>query len=60
MHNRKKRYIKKMEDKIDIRLSTDLESFYPILISNKLKHKAKPTHTLKELKKLIKSTIIPI
>lgn len=54
MHNRKKRYIKKMEDKIDIRLSTDLDNFYPILISNKLKHKAKPTHTLEELKILMK------
>ncbi len=50
MHDRKKRYIKKMENKIKITLSDDLNSFYPILVSNKLKHKAKPTHTLEELK----------
>jgi len=53
MHNRKKRYIKKMENEIEIKLSTDLDGFYPILINNKLKHKAKPTHTLEELKILM-------
>lgn len=54
MHDRKKRYIKKMQDKIEIKLSNDLDSFYPILISNKLKHQVKPTHTLEELKILKK------
>ena len=53
MHDRKKRYIKKMQSEIEINLSDDLDSFYPILINNKLKHKAKPTHTLEELKILM-------
>ena len=53
MHNRKKRYIKNLENKIEIKLSKDLDSFYPILVSNKLKHKVKPTHTLEELKILM-------
>lgn len=54
MHDRKRRYIKKMQDKIKIKVSDDLDSFYPILINNKLKHKAKPTHSLEELKILKK------
>jgi len=54
MHDRKRRYIKKMQDKIKIKISDDLDSFYPILINNKLKHKAKPTHSLEELKILKK------
>ena len=53
MHDRKKRYIKKMQDEIELNLSNDLNSFYPILIKNKLKHNAKPTHTLGELKILM-------
>ena len=53
LHNRKKRYIKKMEGEIEIVLSKDLDSFYPILVNNKLKHKTKPTHTLEELKILM-------
>ena len=53
LHNRKKRYIKKMEGEIEIELSKDLDSFYPILVNNKLKHKTKPTHTLEELKILM-------
>ena len=53
MHDRKKRYIKKMQSEIEIKLSDDLDTFYPILINNKLKHKAKPTHTLEELKILM-------
>ncbi len=53
MHNRKKRYIKKMENKITIKESNDLDIFYPILLDNKAKHKTKPTHTLEELKILI-------
>ncbi len=54
MHDRKKRYIKKMQNEVEIKISSDLDSFYPILISNKLKHKAKPTHSLEELKILKK------
>ena len=50
IHNRKKRYIKKMENKITIKESNDLDIFYPILLDNKAKHKTKPTHTLEELK----------
>ena len=53
LHNRKKRYIKKMENEIEIKLSKDLDGFYPILVNNKLKHKTKPTHTLEELKVLM-------
>tara|TARA_Y100001970_G_scaffold63393_1_gene81183 strand:+ start:6002 stop:6952 length:951 start_codon:yes stop_codon:yes gene_type:complete len=53
MSDRKKRYIKKFEKEIQIKLSNDIDSFYPILINNKLKHKATPTHTLEELKILM-------
>ena len=54
MHNRKKRYIKNLANQIIIKQSNDLDSFYPILVDNKLKHKATPTHTLEELKILMK------
>lgn len=53
MSDRKKRYIKKFENEVQIQLSKDIDSFYPILINNKLKHKAKPTHSLEELKILM-------
>jgi hypothetical protein len=32
--------------------STDLETFYPILLTNKAKFNARPTHTLEELQRL--------
>ena len=54
IHNRKKRYIRKIEKDVIVCESDDLDTFYPILIENKLKHKTKPTHSLKELKKLVK------
>ena len=54
MHARKKRYIKKYNNEVEIMLSEDLDSFYPILIQNKKKHNALPTHSLSELKSLIK------
>ena len=53
MHSRKRRYIKKMADEIIIKESKNLDAFYPILIDNKLKHNAPPTHSLKELKLLM-------
>ena len=53
MHSRKKRYIKKFENQVKVKLSEDLDSFYPILIENKKKHNATPTHSLDELKLLI-------
>ena len=53
MHSRKKRYIKKYHDQVEIKLSDDLDSFYPILVENKKKHKALPTHSLEELKILM-------
>lgn len=54
MHTRKKRYIKKYNNEVEIMLSEDLDSFYPILIQNKKKHNALPTHSLSELKSLMK------
>ena len=53
IHNRKKRYIKKIENKIVVKESNDLNVFYPILLDNKSRHKTKPTHTLEELKILM-------
>lgn len=51
-----RRYIHKYlrEHTLTIELSTDLDTFYPILIENKKRHDVKPTHTLPELKKLQK------
>ena len=49
IHSRKKKYIKNIENKIIIRESEDLDSFYPILLDNKSRHGTKPTHTLEEL-----------
>lgn len=40
------------EKKLEIRESTDYDAFYPILLENKARHNAKPTHTLDELKRL--------
>jgi len=51
---RKKRYINSLIKNSDISIeeSTDIETFYPILSNNKLKHSVKPTHSLNELIKL--------
>ena len=54
IHNRKKRYIRKIENDVTICESDNFDIFYPILIENKLKHKTKPTHSLEELKILAK------
>ena len=53
IHNRKKRYIKKIINTVQIKESHELEKFYPILLDNKLRHKTKPTHTLEELQILM-------
>jgi len=37
---------------VRIELSHDLDAFYPILLENKAKFGAKPTHTLEELKRI--------
>jgi len=54
IHSRKKRYIKKLKNEIKVTQSEDLDSFYPILIDNKARHKAKATHSKEELKILMK------
>lgn len=49
-----RRYIRKYlrEDSLEIEISQDYDSFYPILLRNKKRHNVRPTHTLEELKKL--------
>ena len=49
-----RRYVRKYlrEGDLDIGLSDDLDSFYPILVKNKQKHGVTPTHSLEELKRL--------
>ncbi len=49
-----RRYVRKYlrDGNLDIRLSDDLDSFYPILVKNKQKHGVTPTHSLEELKRL--------
>ena len=49
-----RRYVRKYirEGALQIGLSDDLDSFYPILIKNKQKHGVLPTHSLEELKRL--------
>ena len=54
IHNRKKRYIKKITNKIIVKESDAFDDFYPILVDNKKRHNTKPTHTLAELKTLKK------
>lgn len=55
IHNRKKRYFKKpLEKGYELKWNSDFEGFYPILLKNKKKHNVKPTHSLDELKKLLK------
>ena len=54
IHSRKKQYIKKLKNEIKVTQSEDLDSFYPILIDNKARHKAKATHSKEELKILMK------
>ena len=54
LSDRKKRYINKIDNNIHVKWTKDIDSFYPILVSNKKIHGVKPTHTLEELKTLIK------
>lgn len=53
---RKRRYLKKIEEntQIELRWDNDIDKFYPILLDNKQRHNSKPTHTKAELKKLMK------
>ena len=53
VHNRKKRYIKKLKHEFEFELSNDLNAFYPILLDNKSRHSANPTHSKQELKILM-------
>jgi len=55
IHNRKKRYINKLKDEVEIKESNDLDAFYPILLDNKSRHNVRPTHSLNELKILMNS-----
>lgn len=49
-----RRYVHKYlrERSLSIEISTDYDSFYPILVKNKQKHGVKPTHSLSELKRI--------
>lgn len=51
-----RRYIHKYlrEHTLNIEISDDYESFYPILLKNKQRHGVKPTHSLEELQRLRK------
>ena len=54
LSNRKKRYVKKMNKEVHTKWTNNIDEFYPILLSNKKIHGVKPTHTIDELKKLMK------
>jgi lipid II:glycine glycyltransferase (peptidoglycan interpeptide bridge formation enzyme) len=43
---------KGMKSELEVKLSTDYETFYPILLKNKEKFQVSVTHSLSELKKL--------
>ena len=53
---RKKRYLKNINSEFHINFaeSKDVKSFYSILFENKKKYNTSPTHSLKEMEKLIK------
>ncbi len=53
---RSKSYYKKIiqENNISFQWGNDFDVFYPILVENKKRHGAKPTHSLEELKKIDK------
>ena len=52
--NRSESYYENLirKNKLQFKWVNDFDDFYPILIKNKKKHNAKPTHSLEELKKL--------
>ena len=56
LKKRSKTYYKKIIQKnnITFRWENNFDVFYPILVENKKRHDAKPTHSLKELKKIDK------
>ena len=53
--SRKKRYVKKIQNdkNFKIEFSNDINNFYPILYKNKQKHNSLPTHSKKEMQKLM-------
>lgn len=56
LKNRSKLYYEKIirENIITFKWENDFDTFYPILVENKKRHNAKPTHSLNELKKIDK------
>ena len=56
LKNRSRQYYKKIiqENSITFKWENDFDTFYPILMENKKRHNAKPTHSLNELKKIDK------
>tara|TARA_Y100000590_G_scaffold21760_2_gene25187 strand:+ start:612 stop:1604 length:993 start_codon:yes stop_codon:yes gene_type:complete len=57
LSKRKKRYLKNSQtlDDIVFKQTTHLEKLYELLLKSKLKYGLKPTHSLEELKQLIKT-----
>lgn len=54
-YNRATKYkLNKVKQNLDLKIvqKNDFENFYPILVTNKLKHNATPTHSLSDLYKL--------
>jgi len=56
LKNRSKSYYEKLiqVNNISFKWENDFDTFYPILVENKKRHNAKPTHSLEELKKINK------
>ena len=56
LKNRSRPYYKKIiqQNSITFKWENDFDTFYPILMENKKRHNAKPTHSLNELKKIDK------
>ena len=54
LKKRSKSYYKKIiqENNITFQWKNDFDTFYPILVENKKRHCAKPTHSLDEIKKI--------
>jgi len=54
LKKRSKTYYKKIiqENNITFQWKNDFDTFYPILVDNKKRHNAKPTHSLNEMKKI--------
>ena len=56
LKNRSRAYYEKIiqQNSITFKWENDFDTFYPILMENKKRHNAKPTHSLNELKKIDK------